>query len=69
MKMKKRVTISLDEKLIWMLKNKQTQMMFDGDKPVSISAIIIEILFKSINVEKMIDKDRPYSHVKSICNW
>jgi len=67
--MKKRVTISLDEKQIRMFRNKQTQMMLDGNKPVSISAVVIEILFKSINVEKMIDKDRPYSHVKTICNW
>ena len=67
--MKKRVTISLDEKQIWMLRNKQTQMMLDDNKPVSISAVVIEILFKSINEEKMIDKDRPYSHVQTICNW
>jgi len=54
--MKKRVTISLDEKLIWMLRNKQTEKMLDGNKPVSFSAVVTEILFKSINVDKMIDK-------------
>jgi len=54
--MRKRVTISLDEKLIWMLRNKQTEMMLDGNKPVSFSAIVTDILFKSINVDKMIDK-------------
>ncbi len=67
--MKKRVTISLDEKQIRMLRNKQTQMMLDGNKPVSISAIVNNLLFKVLKVEKMIDKDRPYSHVKTICNW
>jgi len=67
--MKKRVTITLDEKQIRMLRNKQTQMMLDGNKPVSFSAVLSEILFKSINIEKMIDKDRPYSYVKTICNW
>ena len=54
--MRKRVTISLDEKLIWMLRNKQTEMMLDGNKPVSFSAVVTDILFKSINVDKMIDK-------------
>ena len=56
-KMKKRVTISLDEKLIWMLRNKQTQMMLDGNKAVSISAVVSKILFQSINVEKMINEE------------
>ena len=54
--MRKRVTISLDEKLIWMLRNKQTEMMLDGNKPVSFSAVVTDILFKSVNVDKMIDK-------------
>jgi len=56
-KMKKRITISLDEKLIWMLRNKQTQMMLDSNKSVSISAVVNEILFKFIKVEKMINKE------------
>ena len=55
--MKKRITISLDEKLIWMLRNKQTKMMLDNNKSVSISAVVNEILFKSINVDEMIDKE------------
>jgi len=52
--MRKRITISLDEKLLWMLRNKQAEMMLDGNKSVSISAVICEILFKSINDDKMI---------------
>jgi len=44
-KMKKRVTISLDEKLIWMLRNKQTEMMLDDIKQVSISAVVNKLLF------------------------
>jgi len=64
----KRVTISLDEKLIWILRNKQTQMMLDKNKQITISAVVNNLLFKVLKVEKMIDKDRPYSHVKTICD-
>ncbi len=67
--MKKRVPISLAEKLIWILRNKQTQMMLDKNKQITISAVVNNLLFKVLKVEKMIDKDRPYSHVKTICNW
>ncbi len=53
-KMKKRVTISLDEKLIWMLRNKQTEMMLDTNKQISISAVINNLLFKVLKVDEMI---------------
>ena len=53
-KMKKRVTISLDEKLIWMLRNKQTEMMLDDNKQVSISAVVNNLLFKVLKVDEMI---------------
>ncbi|MCH7649251.1 MAG: hypothetical protein IIA83_11685 [Thaumarchaeota archaeon] len=52
--MKKRVTISLDEKLIWMLRNKQTEMMLDTNKQISISAVINNLLFKVLKVDEMI---------------
>ena len=52
--MKKRVTISLDEKLIWMLRNKQTEMMLDKNKQVSISAVVNNLLFKVLKVDEMI---------------
>ncbi len=52
--MRKRITISMDEKLIWMLRNKQAEMMLDSNKSVSISTVVCEILLKSINDDKMI---------------
>ena len=53
-KMKKRVTISLDEKLIWMLRNKQTEMMLDKNSQISISAVVNNLLFKVLKVDEMI---------------
>ncbi|KAG2474028.1 MAG: hypothetical protein NPMRTHETA2_590006 [Nitrosopumilales archaeon] len=53
-KMKKRVTISLDEKLIWMLRNKQTEMMLDTNRQISISAVVNNLLFKVLKVDEMI---------------
>ncbi len=44
----------MDEKLIWMLRNKQAEMMLDSNKSVSISTVVCEILLKSINDDKMI---------------
>ncbi len=55
--MKKRVTISLDEKLIWMLRNKQTEMMLDKNKQISISAVINSFLSKSLKADKMINQE------------
>ncbi len=55
--MKKRVTISLDEKLIWMLRTKQTEMMLDMNKQISISAIVNSLLFKSLKVDEMISQE------------
>ena len=53
-KMKKRVTISFDEKLIWMLRNKQTEMMLNANKQISISAVVNNLLFKVLKVDEMI---------------
>ena len=55
--MRKRVTISLDEKLIWMLRNKQTEMMLDMNKQISISAIVNSLLFKSLKADEMINRE------------
>ncbi len=52
--MRKRVTISLDEKLVWMLRNKQTEMMLDTNKPVSISAVVDKLLSRALKVDEMI---------------
>ena len=56
-KMKKRVTISLDEKLIWMLRNRQTEMMLDKNKQISISAVVNSLLFKSLKSDEMINRE------------
>jgi len=55
--MKKRVTISLDEKLIWMLRNKQTDMMLDKNKQISISAVVNSLLVKSLRADEMINRE------------
>jgi len=52
--MKKRLTISLDEKLIWMLRNKQAEMMLDTNKPISISTVVSKLLVKDLKVDEMI---------------
>ena len=57
MKNKKRVTISLDEKLIWMLRNKQIEMMLDDNKQVSISAVVSNLLFRALKVDEMISRE------------
>ena len=62
--MKKRITISLDEKLIWMLRNKQTQMMLEGNKPVSISAVVDKLLFKALKGDEMLSKELDSAFVR-----
>ena len=55
--MRKRVTISLDEKLIWMLRNRQTEMMLDKNRQVSISAVVNSLLVKSLKADEMINRE------------
>ncbi len=62
--MKKRVTISLDEKLIWMLRNKQIVMMLDDNKQVSISAVVNNLLSKALKVDEMISKELDSAFVR-----
>jgi len=62
--MKKRVTISLDEKLIWLLRNKQTKMMLDNNKQVSISSVVNKLLFKSLELDEMISKELDSAFVR-----
>ena len=50
--MKKRVTVSLDEKLIWLLRNKQAEMMLELNQPVSISSLTNRLLKKALKAEK-----------------
>ena len=51
--MKKRVTITLDKKLIWLLRNKQAEMMLELNQPVSISSVVTLLLHKAIKAKKM----------------
>ena len=55
--MKKRVTITLDEKLVRMLRNKQTEMMLDNNKQISISAVVNNLLFKALKLDEMISRE------------
>jgi len=63
-KMKKRVTISLDEKLIWMLRNKQTEMMMDTNKQVSISAVVDKLLSKALRANEVLNKELDSAFVR-----
>ena len=62
--MKKRVTISLDEKLIWMLRHKQAEMMLDANKQISISGVVNNLLFKSLKVDEMISRELDSAFVR-----
>jgi len=53
--MKKRVTISLDEKLVWFLRNKQAEMMLELNQQVSISSVTSFLLNKVIKAENVVD--------------
>ena len=53
--MKKRITISIDEKLIWFLRNKQAEMMLELNQPVSISGVANFLLNKALKTENEIN--------------
>ena len=61
---KVRVTISLDEKLIWILRHKQAEMMLDNNKQVTISAVVNSLLNQVIKNEKKTNSqlDLVFSH-------
>ena len=63
-KMRKRVTISLDEKLVWMLRNKQTEMMLDKNSQISISAVVNDLLFKVLKVDEMVNRELDSAFVR-----
>ena len=56
-KMKKRITVSLDEKIIWFLRHKQAQMLLELNQPVSISNVVNNLLNKAIKTEKTVDPE------------
>jgi len=55
--MMKRITISLDEKLIWFLRNKQAEMMLELNQPISVSNVVNFLLKKAIKAENMINSE------------
>jgi len=55
--MMKRITVSLDDKLIWLLRNKQAEMMLKLNKPVSISGVTNFLLNKIIKDENEINSE------------
>ena len=56
-KMKKRITVSLDEKIIWFLRHKQAQMLLELNQPVSISNVVNNLLNKAIKTDKVVDPE------------
>ena len=62
--MKKRVTVSLDEKLIWLLRHKQAEMMLELNQPVSISYVANFLLNKSFKAENMINSELDSAFVR-----
>ncbi len=55
--MMKRITVSLDDKLIWLLRNKQAEMMLKLNKPISISGVANGLLDKIIKDENKINSE------------
>ena len=53
--MKKRITISLDEKLIWMIRNKQADLILEKNQDISISNVVNVILYKALKTDEMIN--------------
>jgi len=56
-KMKKRLTISLNEKLVWFLRNKQAEMMLELNQPVSISNVANFLLNKAMKAENVVNSE------------
>ncbi len=56
-KMRKRITVSLDEKIIWFLRHKQAELILELNQPVSISYVASHILNKAIKDENMINSE------------
>jgi len=51
----KRITISLDEKLVFMLKNKQADFILEENKPVSISSVVGLLLERNFKTDDTIN--------------
>ncbi len=51
----KRLTISLDEKIIFMLKNRQADFILEANKSVSISNVVASLLEYTLKEDEMIN--------------
>jgi len=56
-KMRKRITVSLDEKIIWFLRNKQAEMLLEQNQPISISTVVNSLLIKVIKTETVVNSE------------
>jgi len=63
-KMKERITLSLDKKLIWFLRHKQAELILELNQPVSISYVASHILNKAIKDESMINSELDLAFVR-----
>ena len=52
--MRWRITVSFDERLIVMLRRKQSEIMLDENRHISISGIVSNLLVKALKAEGMI---------------
>jgi len=53
--LKKRITISIDEKLVWYLRNVQMDWTLEKNQHVSISNVVSSLLYNGIKNEKMVN--------------
>jgi len=51
----KRITISLDERIVSMLKNKQADFILEENKTVSISSVVASLLEHAFKADEMIN--------------
>ncbi len=53
----KRITISLDEKIVSMLKNRQADFILEANKSVSISNVVASLLEYTFKEDEMINSE------------
>ncbi len=53
----KRLTISLDEKVVFMLKNKQADFILEANKTVSISNVVASLLENNFKADETINSE------------
>jgi len=52
--MKKRITVSFDERLIGMIRRKQSEIMLDENRHMTVSGVVSNLLIKALKAEGMI---------------